>query len=60
MDAIRTNMRALGLDDRGATAIEYALIVALIAMSIVTALTGVGGGVAGGWESLAAKVDAAM
>ena len=60
MDAIRFRLRALGLDDRGATAIEYGLIVALIAVVIAGALGGVGGGVAGGWNSLAARVDAAM
>ena len=54
------NGRALGLDDRGATAIEYGLIVALIAIAIAGALTGVGGGVAGGWDSMAAKIDAVM
>lgn len=60
MDAIPRKLRAFGLDDRGATAIEYGLIVALIAMAIVGALGGVGGGVAGGWDSLAAKIDAVM
>ena len=53
-------VRALGLDDRGATAIEYGLIVALLALAIIGGLQGVGGGVGGGWSALAADVIAAL
>lgn len=60
MNAIRTKLRALGVDDRGATVIEYALIVALIALALIGALTGVGGGVGGGWSSLADDIVAAL
>lgn len=60
MDAIQSNLRALGVDNRGATVIEYGLIMALITLAIVSSLGGVGGGVAGGWDRLAAKVDAVM
>lgn len=35
-------MRALGCDQRGATAIEYALIAALIALAIIVAVGSVG------------------
>lgn len=35
-------MRRFGRDARGATAIEYALLAAIIAISLVTALTSMG------------------
>jgi pilus assembly protein Flp/PilA len=43
MSALQTFVR----DDRGATAIEYALIIALIAIVIIGAVTSVGPSVAG-------------
>jgi pilus assembly protein Flp/PilA len=58
--AIRMRLRALGLDDRGATAIEYGLIVSLIVLGIIGGLQGVGGGVGGGWSALAADITAAL
>jgi pilus assembly protein Flp/PilA len=54
VDAIRTNMRALGVDNRGATAIEYGLIVALIVVAMMAGLRGLGGGAGGMWSDLAA------
>ena len=60
MDAIRTNMRALGADNRGATAIEYGLIVALIVIAMIVGLEGLGGGVGGMWGDLGADIAAAM
>ena len=59
MDAIRTCLRALGTDNRGATAIEYGLIAALIVMAMVAGLSSLGGGVGGMWSDLAADVAAA-
>jgi len=59
MHAIRTIFRRLRSDKRGATAIEYALIAALIAMAIVTGLTALGGGSTGMWGKTAARVTAA-
>ena len=53
MDAIRKILRRLGADERGATAIEYGLIVALIAVAMLGALQGLGGGVGGKWGILA-------
>lgn len=38
---LKTRIRAL-MDDAGATAVEYGLIVALIALAIITAVTLVG------------------
>jgi pilus assembly protein Flp/PilA len=50
--AIRKNFRRLRRDDRGATAIEYGLIVALIGVAIMSALGSLGGGVGGMWTKL--------
>jgi pilus assembly protein Flp/PilA len=50
--AIRTNLRKLRADRRGATAIEYGLIAALIAVAIISALGSLGGGVGGMWTKL--------
>ena len=52
MNAIRTNFRRLRRDKRGATAIEYGLIVALIGVAIMGALSSLGGGVGGMWTKL--------
>ena len=60
MIAIRKLLRKLRLDSRGATAIEYGLIVALIAIAIVGALSNLGGGSMGMWTKLSNRVgDAA-
>ena len=56
MDAIRKRLRRLGADERGATAIEYGLIVALIAVAIMGALNSLGGGVGGMWGDLGSIV----
>jgi len=42
----------LGADRRGATAIEYGLIVALIAVSTIGGMESLGGGVGGMWGKL--------
>jgi pilus assembly protein Flp/PilA len=60
MHAIRTTLRRLRSDKRGATAIEYGLIAALIAVAIVSSLTKLGGGAEGMWGKMAAKVDEVM
>ena len=52
MDAIRKNIRRLRRDQRGATAIEYGLIVALIGVAIMASLGSLGGGVGGMWTKL--------
>jgi pilus assembly protein Flp/PilA len=56
--AIRTNFSRLCRDDRGATAIEYGLIVALIGVAIMGALSNLGGGVGGMWTRLNNAVQA--
>jgi pilus assembly protein Flp/PilA len=57
VDAIRKNIRRLRRDNRGATAIEYGLIVALIGVAIMGALSSLGGGVGGMWTKLDTAVQ---
>ncbi|MEO5612938.1 MAG: Flp family type IVb pilin [Sphingomicrobium sp.] len=52
MDAIRKIFRRLSADDRGATAIEYGLIVALIAVAAMGGISALGGGAGGMWTKL--------
>ncbi|HEX3423408.1 MAG TPA: Flp family type IVb pilin [Sphingomicrobium sp.] len=52
MSAIRTILRLLSVDERGATAIEYGLIVALIAVAAIGGMQSLGGGVGGMWGKL--------
>jgi pilus assembly protein Flp/PilA len=59
VDAIPTRLRALGSDDRGATAIEYGLLVALIVIAMMAGLNSLGGGVGGRWAQLADEITSA-
>ena len=59
MFAIRTMLR-LRSDKRGATAIEYGLIVALIAVAIISSLSKLGGGANGMWSQLDNNLNQAM
>ena len=56
MDAIRRNLRGLFADKRGATAIEYGLIAALIAVAAISGMSALGGGANGMWSNLSNKV----
>jgi pilus assembly protein Flp/PilA len=47
-------------NDRGATAIEYGLIVALIVIAIVVAISTVGGGAHDMWANMANKAGNVM
>ena len=58
MSAIRNALRMLGADRRGATAIEYGLIVALIVVAMMAGLQSMGGGVNGKWGKLSNTVAA--
>ena len=60
MVAIRKTLRLLGANQRGATAIEYGLIVALIAVASIGGLQALGGGVGGKWGELLATVNSYM
>ena len=55
MNAIRT-FRRLRSDKRGATAIEYGLIAALIVIAMMAGLSTLGGGANGMWGQMANKV----
>lgn len=52
MSAIRACFRTLRADRRGATAIEYGLIAALIVVAMMAGLSSLGGGVGGMWTKL--------
>ena len=53
-------VKAFVRDERGATAIEYGLIVALIAVTIITALQLVANGAIAKWTTVSDSVDASM
>ncbi|MCA1652679.1 MAG: Flp family type IVb pilin [Sphingomonadales bacterium] len=57
MTAIRKMLRMLGADERGATAIEYGLIAALIVVAMVGALSSLGGGALGMWTKINSAVQ---
>jgi pilus assembly protein Flp/PilA len=58
--AIRTTGRKLCSDKRGATAIEYGLIAALIAVASIAGMSKLGGGANGMWGKLDNKVEESM
>ena len=60
MIAIRMTLRKLGADKRGATAIEYGLICALIIIAMMSGLQALGGGSAGMWGKIQSNVQASM
>jgi pilus assembly protein Flp/PilA len=47
-------------DERGATAIEYGLIAALMAVAALGGMSALGGGLGGSWSNTANKVSDAM
>ena len=53
-------MRRLVRDERGATAIEYGLIVALIAIGFLAGLKGLGDGNSASWGATSNKIIGAM
>jgi pilus assembly protein Flp/PilA len=55
--AVRTNLRKLGADKRGATAIEYGLIVTLIAVAAIGGMSALGGGSSGMWTRISQSVQ---
>ena len=56
MVAIRSNLRRLLPDSRGATAIEYGLIAALIVIAMIGGLSALGGGAGGMWTGISEDV----
>jgi len=55
--AIRRTLRRLLSDQKGATAIEYGLIAALIVVAMMGALSALGGGAGGMWTNIANKAQ---
>lgn len=60
MKAIRILLRMLRVDQRGATAIEYGLIAALIVIAMMSGLSKLGGGANGMWGKLGNEVNNKM
>ena len=60
MDAIRKSFRRLTANEGGATAIEYGLIVALIAVACIGGFSALGGGAGGMWTNLSSTVQTSM
>ena len=60
VSAIRKMLRMIRTDNRGATAIEYGLICALIVMAMMVSLGSLGGGVAGKWGKMANNISNVM
>ncbi len=60
MYAIRMTLRMLGRDSRGATAIEYGLIAALIVLAMMGGLRTLGGGTNGMWGKIGNEISTRM
>ena len=58
--AIRSILRRLFTDQKGATAIEYGLIAALIVVAMMGALSKLGGGTGGMWGNIASTAQSKM
>lgn len=52
-------LKLIKTDDKGATAIEYGLIAALIAVAIITAVTSVGTNLGGTFNNVSAGLNKA-
>ena len=50
----------LSRNEKGATAVEYALMVALIAMAIIIAVTALGGGISTAFTNIVTRFGAAI
>jgi pilus assembly protein Flp/PilA len=57
---IFARLRRFARDERGATAIEYSLIAALVAIGMLAGLKALGSGNSGGWSSTANTASNAM
>ena len=60
MNAIRYFLPRLRADTRGATAIEYGLIAALIVVAMMGGLAALGGGAGGMWTKISSNVSTYM
>lgn len=57
MIAVRNRLRTLCAEERGATAIEYGLIAALIVIAMMGGLSTLGGGANGMWGRIGDNVQ---
>jgi pilus assembly protein Flp/PilA len=55
--AIRKHLRTLRAEDRGATAVEYGLIAALVVIAMIGGLNTLGGGANGMWGRISNTVQ---
>ena len=60
MTAIRKSLRMLGADRRGATAIEYGLICALIVIAMIAGLHTLAGGSSSMWGRIQTNMSNVM
>ena len=60
MQGLRQHFRRLVDDERGATAIEYGMIAALIACGALAGMSALGGGLGSSWSNTAQKAATAM
>lgn len=57
---MQSRMQAMLKDEKGATMVEYALMVALIAVVAIAGVTAVGGNVLGTFNSISGSLAAAL
>ena len=55
---LRTKLRALTRDQRGATAVEYGLILALVVLGMMVGIVSLGGQTTNTWGNISSKVKA--
>jgi pilus assembly protein Flp/PilA len=60
MKEFRAELRRFAGDESGATAIEYGLIAALVAVGAIVAMTSFGGSLSGMFNTVSTKAGAAM
>ena len=60
MKELRAELRRLAADEAGATAIEYGLIAALVAVGAIAAMTSFGGSLSGMFNTVSTKAGSAM
>ena len=58
--SLRTLLKRVGADNAGATAIEYGLILALLALAAIGAMSGVGNETTTLWETVREQATAVL
>lgn len=57
---LRTLLKRVGADNGGATAIEYGLILALLAIAAITAMSGLGDQTSALWDTVRDEATAVL